>query len=143
MITLIPSTIPAQTDVDQSPERTVEQAIEDCVNSSNPEDWESSPITLEQACTVKAWSTLGREYPSLADKFLTLQDDFNEKTGRLNEARQSRDRALKRAEQFAMRIGKLEQQDKSQTARWKVYVGTAVGLTVGMLTGYGLSKLVP
>jgi len=139
---LVPSTLAAQDTPEipvPNPSSKVESIRGECERRYEGQSLGS--IEPSAYCKVVAWSELGQHYPALLRAARTLQERHNERTGKLNEARQQLRRERQQTDRMARRIGKLESTVERQVPKWVPYVASAGALFAGGAIGYGVGSL--
>lgn len=119
----------------------VDSAVSQCERAN--EDADFGIASVEDWCTIRAWSALGKEYPALAELALEQQAKQAELAGQLNEARKTRDRYRERNEQLTVELGKQQAQLGRQHPKWVTYAAGAAALLVGGGAGYLVGQITP
>lgn len=128
---------PPTTGIDQ----LVDQTINRCIQVNQGVNF--GIATPKQWCTIRTWSALGRHYSDLAEKFRTLQADYNEQVGKTNSLRRANDRLTDRNEQLSANNGQLRGQLKASSPKWMMWVAGGIALVAGAGAGFAIGKVAP
>lgn len=121
------------------PEATVERAVRRCKDQWAGKKPIPGPFTVSTICELRAWATLGRHYPDLADRALKAEAKLNAARGKIGEVRRQLKRERNHADALARKIGRLEADLGRTHPRWVTYVSIAGSLLAGVALGFGIA----